>query len=149
MSIEDRIKLAIQKGYTYDRETGFVYKPDGGICNNRTGGYIRLKVRVDKKPFEFRAHQFAFYYTYGFVPEVIDHYNRDKADNRIDNLRVVTGQQNQFNRSNTLGYSICKKTGKYKPRIIVGGKKIYLGSFDTPEEATQAYLDAKKIYHKI
>ena len=76
----------------------------------------------------------------------LDHINRDRADNNISNLRVVTAQQNQFNIGGK-GYSWCKRDNKWCAEIGVNFKSIYLGRFVTEEEARNAYLEAKKIYH--
>lgn len=55
----------------------------------------------------------------------------------------------QWNRKNTKGYSWNKANKKYDARIIVDKEFIYLGGFDTSEEAHNVYLRAKKKYHKI
>jgi len=72
------------------------------------------------------------------LPQV-DHINGIRTDNRIENLRWVTNQQNQWNR-NSKGYSIARN-GKYYSQIHQDGKSIYLGTYDTEEEAHQAYLN--------
>ena len=77
----------------------------------------------------------------------IDHINRDRSDNRVCNLRLVTCQQNQFNRT-PKGYSKTKY-GRYQSEIIVCGVSEYLGTYATPEEAHNKYLEAKKIKHVI
>ena len=79
----------------------------------------------------------------------IDHENQTRDDNSNDNLRVVTAQQNQFNRSNVKGYSWNKKRKKWVAQIRIDGKKKYLGGFETEEDAREAYLAAKAIYHII
>lgn len=79
----------------------------------------------------------------------IDHINGVKYDNYLTNLRVVTHQQNQHNHVNAKGYCFCKKTKKYKAQIKLNNKTIYLGLFNTKEEAHNAYLNAKPKYHKI
>ena len=77
----------------------------------------------------------------------IDHIDRDKLNNNIENLRVVTHSQNQWNR-NAKGYSLLR--GKYQGSIVVdGGKRKYLGLFNTKDEAHQAYLNAKALHHII
>jgi hypothetical protein len=76
----------------------------------------------------------------------IDHIDRDTKNNNINNLRVVTFQQNMFNKSGK-GYSFDGK--KYIARIRANKKYFYLGRYDTEEEAKQAYKNAKLIYHKI
>jgi hypothetical protein len=45
------------------------------------------------------------------------------------------------------GYYFNKSRKKYQAQIKVGGKRIQLGRFDTPEEAELAYQKAKLIYH--
>lgn len=75
-----------------------------------------------------------------------DHINRDKLDNRIENLRTCTTSENMMNRgkqtNNTSGYkgvfwSIPAK--RWRAQIVVMKKAIHLGLFDTPEEASTAY----------
>ena len=79
----------------------------------------------------------------------IDHENRTRDDNSNDNLRVVTNQQNQFNRSNVKGYCWDKRNKKWVAQIMLDGKNKNLGGFETEEDAHEAYLKAKAIYHII
>jgi hypothetical protein len=51
------------------------------------------------------------------------------------------------NRKGVKGYSFHKAKKKYRAQIKVGRKQINLGYFNTPEEASQAYQQAKLIYH--
>ena len=79
----------------------------------------------------------------------VDHIDRDKTNNCLSNLRMVTRQQNGFNRSNTKGYSWHKQTKKWQAYIILNGKMHYLGLFVNEHDARQAYLDAKEKMHII
>ena len=79
----------------------------------------------------------------------VDHINGIRHDNRLENLRLVTNQQNSFNATNTKGYSWNKLSNKWQSQIYINNKQIYLGCFEFEEEAHQAYLEAKKIHHKI
>ena len=47
------------------------------------------------------------------------------------------------------GYTLDKRRNKYQAKIRINNKKIYLGCYDTPEEARAAYLKAKPLYHTI
>lgn len=53
----------------------------------------------------------------------------------------------QRNKKGVKGYCFNKKLSKYRARIKVGGKNIHLGLYNTPNEATQAYKEAKLKYH--
>ena len=79
---------------------------------------------------------------------LIDHYNRDKRDNRIENLHVVTNQQNTWN-TDAKGYRFHKATGKWAAYITINYVQKHLGYYATEEEARNAYLEAKKKYHLI
>jgi hypothetical protein len=50
------------------------------------------------------------------------------------------------NKKGVKGYNFNKNTNKYLARIMVGEKRIHLGCFNTPEEASQAYQQARLIY---
>ena len=78
----------------------------------------------------------------------IDHIDGDRLNNNINNLRIVNNQQNHFNRTKAKGYFIMPNN-KYRAQIGINSRLIYLGLYDTEEEARQAYLNAKIIYHPI
>lgn len=87
--------------------------------------------------------------------EVVDHINRNGLDNRRENLRTATVAENTANRAinsnnktGVLGVFKWTKGKGYGAQIGVNGKRIYLGSFDTIEEAKKAREDAEKTYHK-
>jgi len=81
----------------------------------------------------------------------IDHIDGNKQNNSIENLRVVTNAQNGWNNSHrdVKGYSWNKKNKKFQAKICVNNKQINLGYFDLAEDASNAYLEAKKLYHII
>jgi hypothetical protein len=81
-------------------------------------------------------------------PLEIDHINRVRNDNSVSNLRAVTKLQNSFNQIGK-GYNFISERNKWMARIGINNKVKNLGYFDTKEEAKNAYLDAKKIYHII
>ena len=75
----------------------------------------------------------------------IDHINRIRNDNRIENLRDVTQSRNN-NNNQAKGYSYNSSTGGYMARITVDGQFIYLGVYATKNMAHDAYMKAKAIY---
>ena len=151
MTREEKCKLAIERGYTYDPETGLVYNKNKEIGFKTNSGYKKLGLRVGEKVYILSLHQFAWYFTHKECVEEIDHINNIKTDNRICNLRAVTKQQNQWNRPTAKGYykSTYKESVYYHAYIYLNSKRIIIGSFNSEQEARSAYLAAKEIYHKI
>ena len=95
-------------------------------------------------------------YYYGEWPiNQIDHIDCNPANNKITNLREATPVENSMNKrsprkdnkSGFLGVNYNKDRNRFEAYICVYGKRIGLGRFDTPEEAHQAYLEAKRMYH--
>jgi len=76
----------------------------------------------------------------------IDHINRNKLDNRRENLRLVSYSANANNSEkviNSKGYSWDSQRKQYRSAIQMNGTQIILGHFDSPEEARKAYVEAK------
>lgn len=84
--------------------------------------------------------------------EIIDHINRNRNDNRKENLRIVSHTENQFNRSlnknNKSGVSGVKElSGRWNAEIGYRNETIRLGSFESFEEAVKARLLAEQKYY--
>jgi len=144
----EKCKLAVEKGIKYDPETGKVYGVRGGETTRKvSNGYIQIQLDLNKKIFNLLGHHFAWYCVYGNVDfDLLDHINRNKTDNRICNLRIVTRSENQQN-TESKGYCWVKSRNKWYVRIMVNNKRKHIGYYDKEEDARQAYINAKQIYH--
>ncbi len=74
-----------------------------------------------------------------------DHKNGNGLDNRRENLRAATGQQNSRNQHKPgqyKGTSLDKRDGRWSAYIRSGGKRISLGRFSNQEDAARAYDEA-------
>ena len=132
-----------------ERKTRNSYWSELKGCNSN--GY--RQVWINKK--NFQLHRIVYYIHNpdwniydGSSNNSIDHIDRNPLNNSIENLRVVTNQQNGFN-TNAKGYSFNKARGKYQARIRLNGKHKHLGYYDNEEDAHQAYLNAKQELHII
>lgn len=113
----------------------------------REDGYREISVGYET----FLAHRLAWFYHYGTWPELsLDHTNENKDDNRIENLREATLEENNFNVStyshNTSGFKgvSSAKYGKFRASISINNRYVHLGTYETPEEAYKVYCDKVK-----
>lgn len=113
-------------------------------------GYVRISLNG----IQYRAHRVAWWLMTGDdIPpgKEIDHINRDRADNRWMNLRLVERSRNNHNsfphRNNTSGVKGVRwveRDGKWDARIKVGGHLRLLGKFDRFEDAAAARVAAER-----
>ena len=145
-SVERKL-IRKQKGY----EIGDWKKCE--LAPNKTTGYFEIHT-IERKL--IRVHR-VIAYCFGILEQMenikdvnnVDHINGVRTDNRVENLRQVTHQQNNWNQLNTKGYYWHKQWKTWKVRIMVNGKRLFLGNYDTEAEARAAYLRAKEIHHVI
>lgn len=101
------------------------------------------------------VHRIIWFLVNGAWPKMhIDHIDGDKHNNRLSNLREASRSENNWNKgiykSNTSGYKgVCfnTKSGRWQAQIKKHGVRKYLGLFDTPEAAADAYWIAAKEMH--
>ena len=122
----------------------------GDIAGGLINGYVKIKVNNRNH----YAHRLAWFYVYGAWPEnQIDHINHDRSDNRIDNLREVTGKENSKNQkmhitnsSGVTGVYWRKDRSKWRAAIHVNNIFIGLGSYIDKFEAICARKSAEVLY---
>lgn len=142
--------------YSNDRDYNLVNsRISGKECNSRNvQGYLQVRVLG----LTWKVHRISWLLYYGDWPEKqLDHINGIKTDNRIVNLREVTSLENCKNlpkklgaTSKHLGVSWHRRDKKWQASIKVGSKSIYLGYFDSQEEAYAARkkADVKYGFHE-
>jgi len=107
-------------------------------------GYLIIRIVYKNKRLTIMSHRLAFAACNLKWPEnVIDHINKNKSDNRIENLRDCTQTLNLARRvmkKRDLPRGVCdaSHTNKKNPYIAQIGNK-YIGYFPTPELASEAY----------
>ena len=131
------------------RRSGKMKKLKPGIGGR---GYLLVALCKDGKQKSKKVHRLlAQHYLPDWSEELyVDHIDRDRLNNNLSNLRMVTYQQNTFNKG-AKGYTFKKhlKTKPWLAQINKDGKHIHLGYFSTEEEARRAYLTAKETMHVI
>ena len=114
-------------------------------------GYVRIRILGTR----YMAHRLAWLHVYGVPPaQDIDHINRVRSDNRIQNLRLAFAFENKQNQNvlttNTSGVTGVRRLGEAWAAFI-GFKGVchYLGSHKTFEKAVEARLAAERKLHKF
>lgn len=147
----ERCQLAKERGYTYCPVSGELRGVYGKVIKTISPtGYIKFIITFNDRAYAIRGHRLAWFLYYGCLPKnQIDHIDGNRLNNKIDNLRDVTNQQNSWNNTKAKGYFWHKPTNKFRAQIGINGKVKYLGFFQTEQEARNAYLKAKETYHVI
>lgn len=147
----------------YDPETGiFVWKKNpargrerlGAIAGTERNGYIFIGLSGFQ---QIGAHRLAWIYIHGLTigGAEIDHIDGNPKNNAIGNLRLATSSQQKQNKrvqsNNRCGlkgafFHACRKGKKWRSQIKVGDDLIFLGYFETAEEAHAAYKVAAVKY---
>lgn len=151
----------LKKHLSYDPLTGYFTRnvsagvsKQGSIAGTKHClGYINIGLKGQIYP----AHRLAWLYVYGEFPSgILDHINRVRHDNRIENLRCVTRSENGINvklsKRNTTGIkhvSYSEKTGKWYCQLSIKGVKKHKGPFDTKEDAAEAAKTLQQTHHII
>lgn len=142
----------LREKVSYDPSTGLFTsntcepnRPKGSIVGSKSAaGYVHFRVGGIR----YLAHRLAWYYIYGEEPDVIDHINQRKDDNRISNLRNTNKSGNEKNRplrsDNTTGANGVywnKPTNKWRVLAKIGGRMKHIGYFGCYAKAVAARLE--------
>jgi hypothetical protein len=143
------------------------YDPDTGVFTNRFSRSNKINTEADRfhsasgykrisvNNVRYTSHRLAWFYMYGVWPKGnLDHINRVKDDNRLINLREVTGSQNcqntglrSDNTSGHKGISWSNGHRKWQAQIKANGVYLYLGRFINLDDAIAARKQAEEQLH--
>jgi hypothetical protein len=125
----DKYDVIVDDDFYHKNKIGIMNKGYATVCDE---GKVKLLHRLIARATD--------------ASQIVDHINRNKLDNRKENLRIVTKKENATNKINK-GYSFHRKSGLYTSTIDsrkTGGKYV-VKYFKTKEEALEDY----KIRHAI
>lgn len=115
-----------------------------------SSGYWR--VRFKKK--SYLLHRLVFELHKGYSPKLLDHIDRDKTNNRIENLREASVSLNRINtglpKNNTSGVkgvSFNSQLGKWHSTLTLNCKRLHLGFFNSFSEAEKARKSAELTFY--
>lgn len=148
----------VRELFDYDQSTGVlrwrVHMKNSRVAAGQVAGWktTRGYIQVWLNRRHHKAHRLIWLHVHGVWPPAhIDHRDGDTSNNRLDNLRLANGTQNQANqrrgRGNTSGFkgvSWHRQKGKWQALIKFNGKKQHLGYHLTAELAHAAYVAAAR-----
>ena len=153
--------LAISHDYVlsaFDYQDGNLIRKSGRVneigqiagCVHKGTGYIHVKIKAKS----FKAHRLVFLYHNGFLPEFVDHIDGDKANNRIENLRAATKEENcrnqkirSTNKSGCKGVKWVKCKNKWQVEVCRNYKQINFGYYEDLELASLVAIEATELIH--
>lgn len=136
--------IKLRSRLRYEPETGmFFWISTNPRMIGKRAGYLRqdgyVVIKIDGKM--YRAGRLAWLYVHGQWPaDQIDHVNRSRNDDRIENLRECDSYQNHLNRC---GAGVRKSGNQFEARMYCRHKYHSIGIFETKKEAHDAYRAAK------
>lgn len=127
-----------------------------GIKINQKAGSLKpnayVLIKINRKI--YGAHRLIFLMHYGYLPINVDHIDCNPSNNKIENLREATRNQNNYNvkkrKDNTSGIKnvVWKKSNKkWVVQIMVNNKNKHIGCFDNLEFAELVAIEARNKYH--
>lgn len=139
---------------TYTYEDGKLFRKSNGkevICSkSKWHRYLRLGIQGKV----YALHRVIFLYHHGYMPKITDHIDGDRYNNRIENLREVTQQQNCLNKKHHKNSSspfknvyFDKGMNKYRVCMNVNGVRKIFGYFADIELADLVAQEARSKYH--
>lgn len=118
---------------------------------NKVNGYLYVSLCKKSKPIKYYVHKVVAIVFLNNIPDgtnkiVVDHLDNNKLNNNLKNLNLTTNRLNGSRKQNTTseytGVYFYAKINRYRARIRVNNKRIYLGQFKTEIEAHNAYKKA-------
>lgn len=147
--------------FSYDPTTGELRR----IARNHKAGKLGLVTSKDSKGYlvvvhkgrAYKGHRVAWLLATGEIPEgIVDHKNRDRADNRWVNLRLVSAAGNSQNckvradsASGVTGVVFLEHCKRWYSYLNLGGRRLNLGYYSSVDQAISARKAAELVYHPL
>jgi hypothetical protein len=136
-----------------------IRKSTGKIVScSKTSGQRYLRISINNKTYSL--HRVIYLHQNGYLPKCVDHIDGDRFNNKIENLREVTQQQNCLNRKHKSTSKSPYKNVYLQPptknkewsrnwvvSLTVNGSRKYIGSFKDLELADLVAHEARNLYH--
>lgn len=127
-------------------------KIGGQVGTLMKDGYLRTQIQGKF----YAIHRLIYLLHYGEMPKFIDHIDCNRTNNKIENLRIVSLQQNGYNRkinknnkSGVKGVSWSKSAKKWVAQLKINGCQTYLGCYENLNDAKEVVEEVRSKEHGI
>ena len=140
-----RAMVTYRNGSLFWNEARGRKKIDTPIGSMTSNGYLVVNWPTAHGRKKLLVHRLVWLCFNESVPPLVDHINRDKLDNRIENLRPLSYAENARNcgdkhYKNDLPRGVTIQKGKFKAQIKLHGRTKHIGLYRTVEQASEAYV---------
>ena len=153
--------LAISHDYVlsaFDYQDGNLIRKTGRVneigqiagCLHKGKGYIHVKIKAKA----YKAHRLVFLYHNGYLPECVDHIDGNKTNNKIENLRAATKEENcrnqkirSTNKSGYKGVKWVEHCKKWQVEVCKNYKQLRFGMYEDLELAGLVAIEATELIH--
>jgi len=136
-----------------DVKTGKIFNQSARIKKDSRNAYKFIRFIINDKGYWLRVNRLFFYWHNGYLPDIVDHKDRNSLNNNIENLRELTNSQNLRNSNKRKkgssiykGVSWHKQAKKWIAYFYINNKLNHLGLFENEDDAGQAVNDAIRKY---
>jgi hypothetical protein len=131
-----------------------VIGPSGKIITGgiKSDGYYRVDIKMENGKIKTVGYsRLKFFLAFNCWPEVLDHFDQDKLNNTLANLRPATRSMNAANQKMKPGSAVPYKgvTKSKSGKFVAKFRKKHLGTFKTPKEAADRYDAAHRAFYGI
>ena len=125
-------------------------KPIKAVLSGKTNQYYRFSVYDNGVQLSLTRARAIMLAWVGDSKLQVNHINRDKLDDRLENLEWVTPRQNKNHAEQAKkngkysGVHMRADRKKYRAMITKNGRSCHIGYFEDEREAAKAYFDAYK-----
>jgi hypothetical protein len=143
----------LKEKFEYDSDGHFVRRINGKLVKEHTSRSKGNHLVICLSNKTVRLQRMIFLYHHGYLPICVDHIDGNVLNNRIENLRAATFQENCLNKRAKPGPSGCKNVRWSKPNkkwvvyVSVNRKQKFFGGFKDLEFADLVATEARNLYH--
>lgn len=124
----------------------FYYSKEKILSQSLNKGYFYISLRKNKKPKMFGVHQLVAMAFLNHTPcgydIMVDHIDNKPNNNKLENLQLLSNRENCSKDKVDVGICFDNSIRKWRSDIQIKGTRVFLGNFNSKEEALNVYSAA-------